>query len=103
MKFRGLIVTLCLIVIWLAITEGGFISPLFLPSPIMVARELYAGFSEGIYLTDCGATAWRWLCGYVIGAPIGVAVGISMGTSRTLNEQCEFPGYHYWRRKERCW
>ena len=55
-RLRGLIFLGAVVLLWAAVTEGGLVNPLLLPSPIDVGRALgtlfaHAGFASDFFLT----------------------------------------------------
>ena len=68
------------LVLWTILTYGGFVDPLFLPSP---GRVLQAGvdlFLELEFTTDILNSVYRVMMGFIIAALIGVPIGLIMGT-----------------------
>ena len=68
------------LVIWSALTYGGFVDALFLPSPGRVFRAGIDLFLEFNFTTDIFNSAYRVMAGFVIAAIIGVPLGLIMGT-----------------------
>ena len=69
---------------WQILVSGGFISSLFLASPVQV---LYAGASllaSGELQSDIAASLVRVIVGFILAAAIGIPVGIAMGTVKTF-------------------
>ena len=73
---------LALLLVWLALTGTRLVSPLFLPTPISVAKSLVAAFGTASFWLDMLSTVYRVLAGFALGAVIGIPVGIGMGYSR---------------------
>lgn len=75
-----------LFALWLAVTAGGWIDPLFLPSPAAVGTRLIEVATEGFG----GATLWqhvqasvsRVALAFLLAVATAVPVGILMGVSR---------------------
>ncbi|EJB07010.1 ABC-type nitrate/sulfonate/bicarbonate transport system, permease component [Rhizobium leguminosarum bv. trifolii WSM597] len=65
--------------IWLAVTEGGFIQPFFLPSPISVAKRLFQMVAFEGYLFDVWSSTWRVFGGFLLAALVAIPVGILIG------------------------
>jgi NitT/TauT family transport system permease protein len=66
--------------VWSILTYGGFIDPLFLPSPGRVFRAGLDLFLEFEFTTDILNSAYRVMLGFLIAAVIGVPLGLIMGT-----------------------
>jgi sulfonate transport system permease protein len=77
--------------IWFTITYFGLVSPLLLPLPIEVAKNIPRLLDRSNLISDINATAVRFIGGYVGGAVSGVLIGLIMGASRTAYEFLEFP------------
>jgi taurine transport system permease protein len=79
--------------LWVAVTWGGLISPLFLPSPVQVwkgALDLAATGYNGISLgQDVEISLFRVLLGFGTGASIGTLIGLAMGTWRGFDAALE--------------
>lgn len=78
-----------LLVIWSALTATGWIDPVYLPSPLGMLQELGRLLSEGykgisIY-EHIGASLFRALSGFAIGAAIGIPFGLLSGSTRIGN------------------
>jgi NitT/TauT family transport system permease protein len=68
------------LVIWSILTYGGFVDPLFLPSPGRVFQAGVDLFAELGFTTDILNSVYRVMVGFVIAALIGVPLGLFMGT-----------------------
>ncbi|WP_043815340.1 taurine ABC transporter permease TauC [Rubrivivax gelatinosus] len=74
-----------LLALWWAVTAVGWIAPLFLPSPVAVARKAWLlatqGFMDATLWQHLGASLGRvmsaLLAAIVLGVPVGVATGLS--------------------------
>jgi NitT/TauT family transport system permease protein len=69
-------------VLWSILTYGGFVDPLFLPSPGRVFQAGVDLFSELGFTTDILNSVYRVMMGFMIAAIIGVPIGLIMGTFR---------------------
>lgn len=69
-----------LLLIWAILTYGGFIDPLFLPSPGRVFQAGLDQFLEFGFATDIVNSVYRVMMGFVVAAIIGVPLGLIMGT-----------------------
>lgn len=68
---------------WSIVTYGGYVDPLFLPSPTDVARAAVDEINEGIFFKDIGISFYRIFMGFLISTIFALPIGIMMGTSRT--------------------
>ena len=68
------------LIIWSILTYGGFVDPLFLPSPGRVFRAGVDLFVELGFTTDILNSVYRVMMGFIIAAIIGVPFGLLMGT-----------------------
>src|SRR5499426_4156301 len=67
------------IVLWQAASEAGLVDPLFLPSPLAIARSLGDLAMSGELARHFGASLMRIGAGWIIGAAAGVVVGSLIG------------------------
>jgi NitT/TauT family transport system permease protein len=67
------------LVIWSILTYGGFVDPLFLPSPGRVFQAGVDLFLDLGFTTDIVNSVCRVMMGFVIAAIIGVPIGLIMG------------------------
>jgi len=84
----SVLTVVALLILWWVATERGWIAPLFLPSPIVVARQLAAGLSTPIGdATLVGHTAlslFRVLSAFALACLTAIPIGIGMGVSRVV-------------------
>jgi NitT/TauT family transport system permease protein len=69
---------------WSLLTYGGFISPLFLPSP---GRVIAAGIEQFVqfgFATDILMSTYRVMAGFLTAAILGVPLGLLMGTFKAV-------------------
>lgn len=76
----GLIALLFLL--WWVMTGLGLVSPIFLPSPTAVVRELVRQLSEGILWQDVQASVYRITVGWLLSTLFALPIGILMGNFR---------------------
>jgi NitT/TauT family transport system permease protein len=69
-----------LLILWSVLTYGGFVDPLFLPSPGRVFQAGVDLFYELGFTTDILNSVYRVMMGFVMAAIIGVPIGLIMGT-----------------------
>jgi taurine transport system permease protein len=79
----GGVSVLALIGVWYAATIGGYISPIFLPSPPQVIRQANRYLSDGSLFWHVLTSGRRVLAGFALAALVAVPLGIVLGTSRT--------------------
>jgi sulfonate transport system permease protein len=87
--WRALVLPLCIIALWGAVTEGGFVPKYLLPSPLDVvisaAQFIFGsggGPYSGTFLTHFWASLQRVLAGFLLGSGIGIPLGIILGYYR---------------------
>ena len=79
---------LIVICVWFAVTNTGWIPPLYLPSPQALVLEFGRLVSEGYQGTSlagqAGISLFRTLSGFIIGAAAGIIVRLGAGYSRVV-------------------
>ena len=78
-----------LLLLWAALTYGGFIDALFLPTPGRVFRAGLDLVLELGFTTDILNSTYRVLVGFLIAAVIGVPLGLLMGTFKAAEALIE--------------
>ncbi len=78
-----------LIVIWVAISEGGFVKEVYLPSPIRVAEALYSLFVNFNFAYDVGISVFRVMVAFTIAALMAIPLGILMSSFRIFGAMQE--------------
>jgi len=72
-----------LLAVWYGVTAGGYISPIFLPSPVQVFRQARRYLEDGSLFWHVVTSGRRVLGGFLLAAVVAVPLGIFLGTSRT--------------------
>lgn len=72
------------LVIWAVLSYGGWVTPLFLPTPTAVLQSGVQMFQQENLLLDVVASCSRVLMGFLTAAAIGVPIGIAMGTFHSM-------------------
>lgn len=75
--------------LWEWAARSGSIDPLFLSSPILVARELVKVFAAGSIWPHIGASGQVAILGFAATVLIGVPIGILMGRVRLVRDTLE--------------
>jgi NitT/TauT family transport system permease protein len=78
----GAALILLILLGWWLVTSLGWVSPIFLPSPVAVANELVRQIQEGQLWVDVRASVYRITLGWLIPTAIALPVGILMGNFR---------------------
>ena len=65
---------------WFVFTLGGFIRPLFLPSPAQVFSRLQSLNASGQLWTDIGISIYRITVGFAISTLVALPIGILIGS-----------------------
>ena len=80
----GTLALLGLLALWQAASSAGLVSPIFAPSPVDVARSLWAMLQSGELAAHLAASLGRFLSGFAIGGTAGVAFGLAVGLSSVM-------------------
>ena len=73
----------CLIIaLWCILTFGGFVSDLFLPSPLEVVRKIGEMYREGTLWANCYESTMRVVVGWIWSVIVAVPVGMLMANSK---------------------
>ena len=79
-----LVSPLALLLIWQLLLMAGFGDRRFIPAPTDIAVRYYEELFHGMLLTHIGATVYRALTGYLIGAIPAIAMGLLMAMFRPV-------------------
>lgn len=82
-RLQGLIVPLLLLAAWQAVA-GQLANPQALPSPVAVATRWWQYLVSGELHRDAGASLYRVLLGFFIGAALALPLGLLMGASQRI-------------------
>lgn len=80
----SLAVLALLVAAWWAVSHGGWISGVFLPTPEATWASLRDGLAGGELLDFTASTLSRMLLGFLLAGALGVALGVWVGTSAAL-------------------
>lgn len=78
-----------LAVVWIVLTYGGFVQPLFLPSPSAVARAAVDLLRNGSLIVNAQASLAVILTGWALAVLAAVPLGILMGTLKLVEALVE--------------
>lgn len=67
---------------WILLSGSGWVSPVFLPPPGEVIKELFSQLQSGILFKDSSASIYRITLGWVISTLLAIPIGILMGNFR---------------------
>ncbi|MBQ8074610.1 MAG: ABC transporter permease [Oscillospiraceae bacterium] len=73
---------LILITLWCILTYGGFVTPIFVPSPSAVFGKISEGIRDGSLLRNCWASTRRVMVGWLLSAVIALPCGMFMARSK---------------------
>jgi len=79
----------CVLIVWCALTYGGFISALFLPAPHRVLLAGIDQFAQLGFATDIFMSTYRVMAGFLAAAVVGVPLGLLMGTFKAVEALIE--------------
>ena len=75
---------LAFLVIWEMIARTGFVNPLFISSPTLVAHAGYRLFAEGEIWNDLKVSGTEFMIGYLMVAGVAIPVGLAVGWYKRL-------------------
>lgn len=73
------------LIAWAIVAEAGVVSPIFLPSPLEVAKAGQELISSGQLGTDAWASIRRIALGFGLALVVSIPLGLAMGTFRSMN------------------
>jgi len=73
-----------ILAVWEFICRMGWVAPLFLPAPTRIVVALWELFTQGGMIKDVGASLYRIVLGYALGASVGIIIGLLLGFSRWM-------------------
>jgi len=79
-----------LIAVWFLVTITKLVDPFFLPSPVIVGKQMGILLSKAVTYEHIGKTFYRMMAGYTIAAGIGVPLGIILGYWEKVYDSVEF-------------
>jgi len=87
-RLIGVCSTIFFIAVWAIATEGGFIKPIFLPSPLDVVQRLIDitvdGFAGATLVEHLNASLVRIFGAFILACLIGIPLGITIGCNRVF-------------------
>ncbi|WP_220486007.1 ABC transporter permease subunit [Psychromonas sp. SR45-3] len=87
-RLIGVCSTIFFIALWAIATEGGFIKPIFLPSPVDVVQRLIDitvdGFAGATLVEHLNASLVRIFGAFILACLIGIPLGITIGCNRVF-------------------
>jgi taurine transport system permease protein len=94
------ITVVALIALWFLVCFFGLASPLFLPSPVEVAVQLYSiaidGYANGTLLEHVAASIGRIFLALGFGISLGIPIGLLMGLNQKAKGILGVPINLYW-------
>lgn len=75
--------------LWCILTYGGYVSPIFLPSPTDVWTAAVELYQSGVFIGDLGRSCERVFGGFVAAVIVSIPIGILMGNFRVLEAVIE--------------
>ncbi len=78
-----------LFILWAIVTWGGFVTPLFLPSPSDIVRAAAAMIADGSLLVNTQASVTVIVTGWALAVVLAVPLGILMGTLKFVEALLE--------------
>ncbi|MDR2113253.1 MAG: ABC transporter permease [Candidatus Accumulibacter sp.] len=74
----GALGLLAFVVLWESVSRSGWINPIMLPAPSVVARSAVDLIASGELIRHVLSSLWRAFLGFAIGSFLGLALGILM-------------------------
>jgi len=89
--YRTIMLTggLGVVVLWCILTYGGFVSPLFLPSPTDILRTGFELYRDGSLVAHTRASTFVIFSGWALAAVLAVPLGILMGSFKVVEALIE--------------
>ncbi len=78
-RYAGWTALALVIVLWQAAGSSGLVNPLFLPTPLAIARAIYQLGSSGALWHHLSASVMRIGAGWILGTAAGVVAGFAIG------------------------
>lgn len=75
--------------LWSALSYGGVVNNLFLPTPSQVWQAGASEISDGTLWSDTGASVFRILYGFVISSLLAIPIGLLMGSFKAAEATIE--------------
>lgn len=72
------------LLIWVLLTYGKLVNPLFVPTPTQVIQQAIVVLSNGQLISDTLVSVSRILWGFLFSAILGVPIGLLIGTFKTM-------------------
>jgi NitT/TauT family transport system permease protein len=80
----GILFFMLFVLAWSIATFGGYVSPIFLASPLRMVEEGWLLMTRYNFSYDIGMTVWRVCGGFVLAAIVAVPLGIAMGAWKAV-------------------
>ncbi|HIQ04394.1 MAG TPA: ABC transporter permease, partial [Anaerolineae bacterium] len=80
-----------LFIAWCVLTYGGFVSPIFLPTPTAILEAAIAGIRDGSLWADTKASVYRIMVGWFISTLFAIPIGVLMGNFKFFEGLFEPP------------
>ncbi|WP_455380242.1 ABC transporter permease [Acidihalobacter prosperus] len=74
---------------WWGLSESGWVSKLFLPSPPEVIEHLRQWYIQGSLITDTEISVYRVTAGFVLSAVVAIPLGLYIGSYRPVQALLE--------------
>ena len=83
------LVILVLALVWGVLTYGGFVNPLFLPTPSAIFARAVELASTGVLWGDAAVSFYRVTVGFLVSSAVAVPLGVLMGTYKVAEAAIE--------------
>jgi NitT/TauT family transport system permease protein len=78
-----------LLLLWCILTYGGYVAPIFLPSPTDVWIAAVDLYQSGVFIGDFGRSCERVFGGFAAAVVVSIPIGILMGNFRVMEAAIE--------------
>ena len=85
----GIASFIAILLLWTLVAELGWVSPQFLPSPLVVLQAVYRLFANQNFAADIGISLYRVWLAFIISALMAIPLGILMSSYRIVGAVTE--------------
>jgi NitT/TauT family transport system permease protein len=85
----GIASFIAILLFWTLVAELGWVSPQFLPSPLVVLQSVYRLFANQNFAADIGISLYRVWLAFIISALMAIPLGILMSSYRIVGAVTE--------------
>jgi NitT/TauT family transport system permease protein len=75
--------------LWVVLTYGGWVDPIFLPTPNAILEAAWTSLRDGVLQEDVLTSSYRILVGWLVATALALPLGVLMGTLRLFEALLE--------------